>query len=746
MTENITKFLNERYFLSEEKTWEDLAIRVSNIYPNIKESIKNKIFIPSSPTLMNANTNGKRKGTLSSCFTMNIEDSIEGIFDALKEGALVTKASGGVGYVFSTLRGSNEEINTLKRNSSGPIPFMMNFNTMLDSIQQGGVRRGAGMAQFDIDHPNILEVIKLKNTEGILERLNISIRITDNFYKKLKENPNNYHEVKSKNGDIYPLKENNKLITVKEVWDEIINSAWKSAEPGIFNIDIAYKQCTVTNLDNIVLSNPCAEYVSIPYSSCNLGSLNLIKFVKEDKTFDFDLFEKEIRLATRFLDSVIDINDYPLDKIKETTLKIRPIGLGAMSLGNALYKMRIPYNSIESHKLIYDIFLKLTLISMDESINIAKEKGKSYPAFDYNLFIKANERLIGNRDDIKDKIKKYGIRNSCFTSIAPNGSISYIAGMLSGGIEPVYALVFTRKIEKLNKDYETIYIVDPTFDEYLKENYSEEKRIIILEKISKNNGSCKDIEEIPYKDRKVFITATDLSPMEHLEVLSIVAKNISLSVSKTINMPNSATKEEISDIYMKAHELGIIGVTVFRDGCRKGILNSSQHEETIIKDSNAPKRPKKLEAHLYPISVKGNKFGVIVGVLQNRPYEVFAFHDGNIIKNSNGFLIKESKGKYNYVCDEYGIENIQLSGEAERAVTILASQLLRHGVPIKHIINTIKKISDNVTDFTTAVARVLSKYIVNGDETGEICPDCKNKIIYDNGCKRCVTCGWSGCN
>lgn len=257
MTEPIFKLLKERYLLPDENSWDDLAERVSGIYPDIKEEIKQMKFIPSTPTLMNANTNGKRKGTLSSCFIMNIEDSITGIFDALKEGALVTKASGGVGYVFSNLRASTENVKAFNRNSSGPIPFMMIFNSMLDGIQQGGTRRGAGMAQFSIDHPDILKVIRLKEKEGTLERLNVSIRVTDKFYQELKNNPEKPHIVKNiENGLEFYLEDNGKVITVKDLWDEIVEKAWLSAEPGIFNSDIAYKQCTTTNISNVVASNP----------------------------------------------------------------------------------------------------------------------------------------------------------------------------------------------------------------------------------------------------------------------------------------------------------------------------------------------------------------------------------------------------------------------------------------------------------------------------------------------------------
>ncbi len=259
MKNKIQKLLKERYFLPHEDSWEnDLAKRVSAIYPPIYEDVRDKKFIPSSPTLMNANTAGARKGTLSSCFTMGIEDSIDGIMDSLKECAVVTKASGGVGYVFSNLRSSKEGIVGLSgKLSSGPLPFANMFNSVLDGIQQGGVRRGAGMFQFDIDAPDILDVIRAKNNKGVLERFNVSIRVTDEFYERLKNKPDAPHYVKQKNNLTYILEDNGKPVTVKALWNEIIEYAWKCAEPGIFNVDIATRQCTTTNIDPIVLSNPC---------------------------------------------------------------------------------------------------------------------------------------------------------------------------------------------------------------------------------------------------------------------------------------------------------------------------------------------------------------------------------------------------------------------------------------------------------------------------------------------------------
>lgn len=756
MNESVQKLLKDRYLLSKENTWEDIALRVSSIYPPIYQHILNKEFVPSSPTLMNANTNGERKGTLSSCFILNLEDSIEGIFNSLKDAALVTKAAGGVGHVYSVLRSEGENINSLQRPSSGPIPFMYNFNTMLDTIQQGGVRRGAGMGQFDIRHPSVLKVIREKSRgDERLNRLNISIRIDDEFYKTLKENPKAPFYVKNVNNSVeFVLEDNGKQLTHEDIWQEIIDNAWKSAEPGIFNSDIAFRQCTVTNLSLIVASNPCAEFVNIPNSSCDLASINLAKcvaLISEGKyAVDYAKIVDITRKGTRFLDAIIDINDYPLQSIKETTEAIRPIGLGVMGWAHMLFLLGIPFNSKRAIDLADSIMWLITVTSMFESMDIAQEEGSPYDAFDYDLFVKANERiinkLVGNsfRELTLDNLKNIGVRNSCFTSIAPTGSISFIAET-SSGIEPVYALVYSRRIEKLNNEYDTIYIIDPIFEKYLRENFDSLSIVPILEKVSENKGSCQGIEEIPIEDQKIFVTANDLTPMEHLESLAAFAVNTSLSVSKTINMPNSATRQDISDVYLRAHELGIIGVTVFRDGCRKGILSTTKDIEHTFSESAAPKRPKALDAVFYPVTIHGTNFGIIVGLYEEKPYEIFAIANPLKNKEAKGKIVKIKKGVFNFTSENYEIENIGNINQNEKVITILASMLLRHGASLKYVIHTISKLSSGL-DFIAAMNRVLKKYIKDGEIAASKCPKCNGNLIFESGCTTCIECGYSGCN
>jgi ribonucleoside-diphosphate reductase alpha chain len=561
MNEGVRKLLEDRYFLKDETEWDQVAERVGEIYEPIIDHIKNMDFIPSTPTLLNANTNGERIGTLSSCFPMGINDSIEEIGDAKKECMIVTKYGGGIGYDFSNLRSSKEIIKSIKRNSSGPLPFIGGFNAILIEINQGGVRRGAGMALLSIEHPNILEFIKAKDDITKLNRFNFSIKIPDSFYKKLDKEPNAVHIVKSKNGEEYELEDKEgKKITVKQLWDMIIHQAWKSAEPGIFNETTAYEQCTCKHISDTVICNPCAEFVHVPYSSCNLGSINISNCVLENGEFSWEKLNMLVQKSTIFLNNVIDKNRFPIEKIRKVTKATRPIGLGVMGLAHALYKMKIPYNSKKAKSFTEKLIYTMTIDSMKVSISLAKEHG-SYKEFDFDTFVEANNRffiskLMSEKDRkyILDSLKKYGCYNSSQTSIAPTGSISTIAET-SSGMEPVFALTYQRRVEKIDKEYDIMYITDPIFEKYLDDNFDDKKKKKILEEISSNKGSCQKCRDIPDEIKKIFVVAGDLTAMEHLDILEAVSKNTSLSVSKCVSKDTLIKTEGgyryISDLDLK---------------------------------------------------------------------------------------------------------------------------------------------------------------------------------------------------
>lgn len=769
-SESVQKLLKDRYFLKNESCWNQLASRVSELYPPIKSYIESKKFIPSTPTLLNANTKGERFGTFSSCFPMGISDSITGIFDALKEAAVVTKMGGGVGYDFSVLRGSGENVDSINRESSGPIPFMQIFNAMLDGIQQGGVRRGAGMGLLSVEHPNIMDFIKIKKDLSVMKRLNLSVKIPDSFYQALANNPDQPWEIKDvKTGKARILMDEGHPVSVKELWKAVIHNAWFVAEPGIFNETIAFDRCTNTNYDKTVICNPCQEFVNIPNSSCNLGSVNLTKMLNSKNEFDWSALAETVKHATLFLNEAIDANNYPTDKIKETTLTIRPIGLGVMGLASLFYKLRIPYNSDKAFKMVEEISRFMTLKSMQTSIELAKKNKKSYKNFDYDLFVKANERFFGkNCRDIEIKelladLKKYGVYNSCFTSFAPTGSIATIAEV-SNGIEPIFALAFTRNIEKLNKEYDKMYIVDSIFGEYVATNHPDKKEKI-FDEVSKNGGSCQKCTDIPEDIKKVFVTANDLTAMEHLDILEASANNISLSVSKTINLPKDATEETVEKVFLEAHKRGIIGVTVYRDGCRgEGILvRDGAAKDSFIPKHDAPKRPDVLECDIYhmPVSKKLDKvrrleYMVLVGLWKdsNEPYEVFAFENGKLDKKyTKGKIRKKARGKYDLELED-GTKLADVTKDQtpdEETITKSFSSELRHGVKPEFIVHRIEKSREEMSGFVKSISKALKKYVKDGIKvSGEDCPVCKSLgqkglLVRESGCIVCKICNWSKC-
>ena len=756
----IIKILQERYFNKDETSWAQLVHRVSWILPEIEKDVLDLKFIMSSPTLMNGN-NPYTNGTLSSCFTMKIEDSIEGIFEAVKESALVTKAAGGIGYDFSDLRGDKEFVKGISANSSGPLPFINVFNATLDGIMQGGKRRGAGMAQLSIEHPHILEFIQAKSTPGKFERFNFSVRLTDKFYEQLDKDPNSVWYVKEVvSNKEYPLVDTQgNQVTVKQLWDIIIDRAWSTAEPGIFNSDIAFRQCTVTNVDKHVLSNPCAEYISIPFGSCNLGSINLAKLVK-DKEFDWSEFESLISKATRYLNGVIDKNKFPIKKIKDTTLKIRPVGLGYMGVAHTLYKMGIPYNSQEGLTFIHDVTRYLTLRSIKESVELAKTDG-AYEAFDYDTYIRANERLLTDSmfknidvNKLKGDIKKHGVRNSCTTSIAPTGTISFIADS-SSGIEPVFALTYMRKIEKENKTHEVVYISDPVFEEFLHNNFTAEQILKIQESVAANEGSCQKAPFMTDEQKKIFVVANDISPMDHLEALAMSAINSSTSCSKTINLPADISKEEVANVYIAAHNKGIIGTTVYRSGCREGVLvHNVDNRPQDIEYHNSPKRPKELTCDVHRITYKGEKWIAFVGMFKDKPFEIFCgkVDEVNLSKHiEKGSIIKVASGQYSFMHDnEVLIKDIAktFNNLDHDAFARTISQELRSGVRIEHICDNLNKAKGDITSFSKVLARIIKPYVKNGTEASGKCETCGTKLIYIDGCVKCSNpeCGWSRCS
>ena len=524
------------------------------------EMITNRYFMPNSPTLMNA---GRELGQLSACFVLPVEDSLEGIFEAIKNTALIHKSGGGTGFSFSRLRAKNSVVKSTMGVSSGPVSFMEVFNAATEAVKQGGTRRGANMGILRVDHPDILEFINCKNDTSRLNNFNISVAITDKFMEALKKGTD-YELINPNNGTVAGT------MSAKHIFDLIVDSAWRTGEPGIIFIDTMNVDNPTPQLGQIESTNPCGEVPLLPFEACNLGSINLGLMVENGK-INWDKLAEVTRLSIRFLDDVITVNNYPLPKIAEMVSNNRKIGLGVMGWADMLMKMETSYSSEEGVKLGAQVMEFIDYHSKVESIELAKKRG-SFANFKGSIY--DNQHFLENKykgksagmitddmwKDLDEQIEKFGIRNATTTCIAPTGTISMIASA-SGGIEPLFGLVFMRNI----MDGTEMLEVNPIFKEYAINHgiYSEE----LMRKISEE-GTIAHIEGVDDKTKQIFVTAHDVTPYWHVKMQAAFQLHTDNAVSKTVNFVESATREDIENTYMLAYENHLKGITVYRNNCR----------------------------------------------------------------------------------------------------------------------------------------------------------------------------------
>ena len=556
------------------KTSKDVQ-NLSDIFYN---AITHRYFMPNSPTLMNA---GRDLGQLAACFVLPINDSLESIFETIKNTALIHQSGGGTGFSFSRLRPKNSVVRSTMGVSSGPVSFMEVFNAATEAVKQGGTRRGANMGILRVDHPDIIEFINCKSDNNKLNNFNISVAITDKFMEAYL-NGKDYDLINPQNNEIVGR------MDAGAVFDLIIDSAWKNGEPGIVFIDKMNKDNPTPQIGKIESTNPCGEVPLLPYEACNLGSINLGLMVKEqDGEFvvDWDLLENTVRTAMRFLDNVIVVNNYPLPQISEMVQNNRKIGLGVMGWADMLMQMGIAYNSEEGTSLATDVMSFIDYVSKTESVELAKErgcfnnfKGSVYEDSNYlskkfagKTSQKVNDKMWAQLD--KD-VQKYGLRNATTTCIAPTGTISMIAGA-SGGIEPLFGLVFSRLI----MDGTELLEVNPVFEKYMKTHglYTED----LMNKIAKC-GSVAHIEELPDEVKRIFVTAHDISPYWHVKMQAAFQQFTDNAVSKTVNFIESATREDIKKTYILAYKNNLKGITVYRNNSRQfQPMNLEKAKKTI---------------------------------------------------------------------------------------------------------------------------------------------------------------------
>lgn len=508
---------------------------IKKMEKNFFEIMTKMEFLPNSPTLMNAGTN---LGQLSACFVLSVEDDIDSIFNAVHYTANIHKSGGGTGFSFSRIRPKGDVVKSTGGIASGPLSFMAVFNSATEVIKQGGKRRGANMGVMRVDHPDIMDFIMAKEREGTLSNFNLSVGITDKFITAV-EKDEDFEFVNPRN------KKTVKTIKARAIWNLLCYMSWKNGEPAVIFLDTINKTNPTPEVGEFEATNPCGETPLLPYESCNLGSINLSKFVKNNGVakIDYDKLRKVVRLAIRFLDNVIDVNKYPLPQIKEATLANRKIGLGVMGFADTLIYLGIKYNSEEAISIAEELMKVILEEAIATSVELGKERG-SFPNKSKSIY----------------KDKPY-MRNATLTTIAPTGTISIIANC-SYGIEPMFAIVQRRKVkETLGKD---LVEVNPAVKRSLELkglwNDEMEKALIV--------SQCKNCIVLPEDMKKAFVTSAEISPEGHLKMQAAFQKYTHNAVSKTINLPNTSSVRDIEEIYLLAHKLGIKGVTIYRDGSR----------------------------------------------------------------------------------------------------------------------------------------------------------------------------------
>ncbi|MDH4222350.1 MAG: vitamin B12-dependent ribonucleotide reductase [candidate division Zixibacteria bacterium] len=661
-------------------------------------------FLPNSPTLMNA---GRALGQLSACFVLPIEDSMESIFDAVKNTALIHKSGGGTGFSFSRLRPKDSVVASTSGVASGPISFMKVINAATEAVKQGGTRRGANMGILRVDHPDILSFISCKDDLRELNNFNISVAATEDFMIKV-EQDEYYELIDPRTGK--PFEKNGEIIRyrAREIFDLIVEHAWGSGEPGVIFLDRVNESNPTPVLGMIESTNPCGEQPLLPYESCNLGSINLSKMVKSEQgenLIDWEKLEKTIRLSVHFLDNVIDANKYPLKQIEAMTLSNRKIGLGIMGWADMLLQLHIPYDSEEALNLGEKLMDFIQKESHQFSSELAEKRG-FFPNWDKSIYYD----------------KKIPLRNATITTIAPAGTISIIAGC-SSGIEPLYAISYIRTV----MDQTRMIEVNPYFEKKAVESgfYSKE----LMEEIAQK-GSIKDFDQIPEEIKRVFVTAYDVSPEWHVKMQAAFQKYTDNAVSKTINLHNEANLEDVRNAYLLAYKSGCKGITVYRDGSRKEQVLTTRMEskgEAVVKD-----RPETLTGITEKIKTGYGNLYVTINSMEGKPFEVFA---------------QIGKSGYSTMADT-------------EAICRLVSLALRSGVGVNTIIEQLFGIGGSspvfgngelIMSIPDAIAKVLKKHFGDGKSNSvkdvylEACPDCGSKLEFEEGCILCRECGFSKC-
>lgn len=711
-----------RYVASADFGYGASAAEVAASATRFYEIMASLEFIPNSPTLMNA---GRPLGQLAACFVLPVGDSMEDIFDAIKNMALIHKSGGGTGFSFSRLRPKNDMVRSTAGVSSGPVSFMNIFNAATETVKQGGTRRGANMAILAVDHPDILEFIAAKEDGSVLTNFNCSVAITDAFMSAV-ESDGEYELVNPRTGDAVTR------LRAREVFDLIVRKAWQNGEPGIVFIDRINAANPLKKVGTIESTNPCGEQPLLPYESCNLGSINLARCVstKNGKpSIDYDKLAALTRDAVHFLDNVIDRNRYPLPEIREMTLANRKIGLGIMGFADMLIRLGVPYDSDEAIDIAEGVMSAIQDESKKTSRALAEKRG-AFPNFAFSEYAERNEAPL---------------RNATTTTIAPTGTISIIADTTSG-IEPIFALAFVRNV----MDNSALVEVNPLFEKVARERgfYSEE----LMKRVAAE-GTVAHMDEVPENVRRVFVTAHDITPESHVRIQAAFQRFVDNAVSKTVNFPNEATVDDIDKVYRMAYAMGCKGVTVYRDGSREN--------QVLEVKRDAPPAPADMVRHLLPRS-RGE---VTYGSTRKMSTGCGALYV-TINQDDEGlFEVFATMGKSG-----------GCAASQTEAVSRLISLSLRCGIEPSQIIKQLKGVrcpnqawekGGRIYSCADAIAKALERHLGVDSREGQgseaaknaaetngkgsnavmvgVCPDCYGPLEFESGCSVCRMCGFSRC-
>ncbi len=686
-------------------------------------------FLPNSPTLMNA---GRELQQLSACFVLPVEDSMESIFDAIKSTALIHQSGGGTGFSFSRLRPKGDIVQKTGGIASGPVSFMKVFNAATEAVKQGGTRRGANMAILRADHPDIIEFVTVKRDTSVLTNFNISVGLTADFMEAV-EKGEEYDLVNPRTEKVV------RRLHAREVFDLIVESAWATGEPGIIFLDRINESNPTPALGEIESTNPCGEQPLLPYEACNLGSVNLARFVApgDRPEVDWDRLERVVKRAVRFLDNVIDVNRNPLPNIAEMARGNRKIGLGVMGFADMLIQLGIPYNSEPALEMAGRVMRFIRERALEASVEIARERGV-FPNFERSRFADGGPRL----------------RNATVTTIAPTGTLSIMAGC-SSGIEPLFAVVFTRRI----LDGQEMIEVHPLFERMARDRgiYSKE----LMKEIGQHK-SLADVEGVPEDLRRLFVTAYDISPEWHIRMQAEFQKHTDNAVSKTVNFRNEATQDDIRRVYRLAHELGCKGVTVYRDG--------SRDSQVLTTGSTAPVKAE-------PAT------GTVVKAASILPRARPSLTRGTTERLTTGcgklyITINEDEEGLCEVFTTMGKSGGCTASQSE-ATSRMISLALRSGVDPDSVVKELKGIRCPMPSWdrgavtlscADAIGKAIDRYLsgngrhsTGNDDVKEIdaraltrgnaasagynpeCPECGTMLELAEGCVVCRACGYSRC-